>query len=117
MSWKPAVWRSAFPEQCKTVEKKRKFIRRISASRQRDLLDYSMLRCAFMAKHKRCAVFCGLRAQEVHHVRGRNGGLLLDVRYWLAVSAKGHRWIHDNPKQAQEHGWLAGPGEWGKAGA
>jgi hypothetical protein len=52
------------------------------------------------------------RLTEVHHVRGRSGGLLLDRRWWLAVSAAGHDWVHQHPKQAAERGWIAGPGQW-----
>lgn len=52
------------------------------------------------------------RLNEVHHTRGRAGALLLDERYWLAVSKQGHRWIHEHPAQARNMGWLAQPGEW-----
>lgn len=55
------------------------------------------------------------RLTEVHHVRGRSGGLLLDRRWWLAVSAAGHDWVHTHPAEAAERGWLAGMGEWLKS--
>lgn len=32
--------------------------------------------------------------------------LYRNKRYWLAVSAEGHRWIHDHPDEARAHGWL-----------
>lgn len=54
------------------------------------------------------------RLTEVHHVRGRSGTLLMDKRFWMAVSSAGHAWIHQEaPTAAAERGWLAGPGEWG----
>lgn len=41
-------------------------------------------------------------ADDVHHIRGREGLLLFDIRYWLPVCRKCHDWIRDNPKQARE---------------
>ena len=49
---------------------------------------------------------------EVHHMRGRAGSLLLDQRYWLAVSKQGHRWIHSNIEKARALGWLCELGKW-----
>lgn len=41
------------------------------------------------------------RSEDVHHVRGREGLLLFDIRFWLPVCRKCHNWIHSNPKKAQ----------------
>lgn len=49
---------------------------------------------------------------EVHHTRGRMGPLLLDERFWIAVSADGHNWIHSHPAAARERGWICGHGKW-----
>lgn len=46
------------------------------------------------------------RSRDVHHVRGRVGVMLLDERYWMAVSRKAHRQIHDNPSWARSNGFL-----------
>lgn len=54
------------------------------------------------------------RLTEVHHTRGRAGALLLDKRFWIAVSRIGHRWIHSNPAEARRRGWLCAVGEWNK---
>jgi hypothetical protein len=51
---------------------------------------------------------------EVHHVRGRAGAMLLDKAWWLALSKAGHDWVHKHPKHAAERGWLAGMGEWNR---
>ena len=45
-------------------------------------------------------------ATEIHHKAGRVGKLYLYVPFWLAVSRKGHVWIHKNPKEAYQKGWL-----------
>lgn len=47
-----------------------------------------------------------IEATELHHKKGRIGKLLLHVPFWLAVSRKGHQWIHDNPKESYKKGWL-----------
>jgi hypothetical protein len=54
------------------------------------------------------------RLNEVHHLRGRANSLLLDKRYWLAVSKIGHRWIHEHMDEARERGWLCAKGDWGR---
>ena len=50
-----------------------------------------------------------LLCTEVHHKAGRKGKLLNYVPYWLAVSRKGHNWIHDNPKEAYQLEFLIRP--------
>lgn len=50
-----------------------------------------------------------LRATQCHHQRGRRGPLLLDKRWWIPVSAKGHQWIENNPTEARALGLIAGP--------
>lgn len=45
-------------------------------------------------------------ATEIHHRRGRVGSLLTDERYFLAVSHRGHLWIHNNPGQAYDQGFM-----------
>ncbi len=43
---------------------------------------------------------------EIHHRKGRVGALLLDERWWFAISRQNHDRIHANPKEARERGWL-----------
>lgn len=70
----------------------------------------------FKVTHPHCAVHPvrypeligrGVRigTEDVHHKRGKEGDLLYDVRYFLAVCRKCHTWIHDNPELAYEQGW------------
>jgi len=51
-----------------------------------------------------CAVYPHLAATQVHHAKGRMGNLLMDERYWIPVSAAGHRWVHAHPLEARELG-------------
>ncbi len=50
-----------------------------------------------------------LKATDVHHQRGRANALLLDERFWLPVSRRGHDWINRNPAAAKLLGLVAGP--------
>lgn len=54
----------------------------------------------------------GYAATQCHHTRGRRGALLLDKRFWVAVSDAGHRWIHSNPQEARSLGLLCDKGQW-----
>lgn len=47
-----------------------------------------------------------LKATEIHHKAGRIGKLLNYVPYWLAVSRKGHEFIHNNPEFSYSKDWL-----------
>lgn len=52
---------------------------------------------------------------EVHHLRGRRGPLLIDVRFLIPLCSTCHRWTHDNPDTARRVGLICERGEWGKA--
>lgn len=45
---------------------------------------------------------CLKSATQIHHMRGRTGGLLCDTRYWLAVCQDCHRYIEDHKKWARQ---------------
>lgn len=89
-------------------------------SKKRAVLNakYTVQKIVFMSKpeNKICPI-TGTPATDVHHVKKRIGfadswarinniPLLLDERYWLAVSRVGHNWIHNNPIEATELGYL-----------
>ena len=48
----------------------------------------------------------GRYATEIHHMDGREYERLIDESMWLAVTRDGHKWIHANPKEAREKGYL-----------
>lgn len=57
-------------------------------------------------------------AEEIHHQRGRGRGgrgpLLTDVRYFLGVCGRSHKWIHDNIESARYLGLICQEGDWNK---
>jgi len=80
-------------------------------------LDYLKIRVPYLLKNPWCRVCSHLgirkRATEIHHLRGRNGPLLFDTRFF-ASTCRGHRmWPHDNPIEARAAGLLASGSEWG----
>lgn len=90
----------------KSIPKQRKPIARRSKKRIVQELQYNADVKVFLGKpeNSKCPV-TGQKATEVHHKKGRIGDLLLDQRYWLAVSSEGHRKIEMNPEWAKENGY------------
>jgi hypothetical protein len=84
-------------------------IPKVSKKRQIQNLQYSVLRTEFLGKKEN--QICPITKQqtiEVHHTYcGKDRAkYYLDVSTWLAVSRDGHNWIHNNPKEARELGFL-----------
>lgn len=84
--------------------RKSKRLNRQSDKRKRLDLEYSRLRKIFLTDNPRCAVFPSMRSDQIHHKKKR-GKNYLNVSTWLAVSSRGHRWIHDNPAEAKLKGF------------
>jgi len=84
-------------------------IRHVSKKRQKENTKYLKLREEFLQQPKnRFCPITGEVATEVHHKysgKDRNQ-YYLEVSTWLAVSRKGHNFIHDNPAWAKEKGYL-----------
>lgn len=98
------------PEKLKPVNR----IKPITTAQSFNLRVYKRMRIAFLKENTDCAVFDG-PANQVHHRRGRLRTLLLDQRFWIAVSAAGHEWINAHPALARERGLLCDPGQWNTA--
>ncbi len=81
-----------------------KEIRKVSPKMAKALTEYSKLKKQFI-KDKICPVML-IPATDIHHMKGRSSiELLLDTRYWLAVSREGHRFIEQHPDWAKFHGY------------
>jgi hypothetical protein len=90
----------------KKEKAKPKKINAKSRKRIEDDKEYNFLKKEFLID-KYCPI-TKKKATEVHHTysgKDRNAHYL-DVETWIAVSRKGHNWIHDNPKEARELGYL-----------
>lgn len=84
--------------------KPKKPINKVSTTRKEQLKIYFLLRDKWI-EGKKCAVHKNMPATDVHHMKGREGALLLDTRYWLPVSRLGHREITDNSAWAIRKGY------------
>lgn len=101
----------------KIVVKARTPVKKVSDKRKVENLQYAADRIVFLNKpENRICPVTGQRAKEVHHMRKRRGyadelarlnniPLLLDQRFWLAVSRDGHEAIENNPEWAYEKGY------------
>ncbi len=81
-------------------------LRKVSAKRAKENREYSKLRKAFLEEHQWCAVNPLIRATQIHHRYSRRGKWLNETSLWLAVSAEGHQWIHENGREARKRGWI-----------
>jgi len=70
---------------------------------------YTVLRIEYLGKpeNKICPI-TQQNAIEIHHTySGKDRSkYFLDTTTWIAVSRNGHNWIHSNPKEARELGYL-----------
>ena len=89
--------------------KQNKPIRKVSVKQEKLNKEYSILRKQFLSlpENQICPI-TKQQTTDVHHTYcGKDKAkYYLDVSTWLAVSRDGHNWIHDNPKEARELGFL-----------
>lgn len=97
------------PQCQKAAGKQVKPPKPVSDKRKVENKLYSALRTDFLnlPENHRCPI-SGQPTTEVHHTfSGKDRSkYYLDTSTWLAVSRDGHNWIHDNPKESRELGYL-----------
>lgn len=87
------------------MKEKRTPIKKASDKRADQLALYSILRKKWL-KGKLCGVKgCGCMADDIHHKKGRDGDLLIDTRFFLAVCRPHHRYITDHPAESIAEGY------------
>lgn len=104
-------------KECYKPNLKLKPIKKVSKKQSVRNLQYRVQRIEFLSKKENsiCPV-TGQKATQVHHMKGRKGyadewardnkiWLLNDVRFFLGVSADGHKEIEENPEWAKEMGY------------
>lgn len=96
---------STLEKNVKDYEKQKKISPR-SKKRIAQEKIYSDLRRVFLNKqeNKVCPI-TNERTTTVHHKKGRIGDLLIDTRYWVALSMAGHIFVEQNPEWAKENGY------------
>jgi hypothetical protein len=81
-------------------------INKLSKKRQVEELRYKVLRIEFLGKKEN--QICPItkeKTTDIHHKKGRIGDLLLDTRYWVALSRRGHKFVEENPEWARKNGF------------
>ncbi len=86
--------------------KPNKPIKKVSEKRSVENLQYAADRIVFLGKpeNKICPI-TKKPTTDVHHKKGRIGSLLLDQRYWVALSREGHKYVEENPEWAKMNGF------------
>lgn len=83
-------------------------LKKVSGKQRRLNASYNQQRAVFLGLRDRCEVEdCRNESMQVHHMKGRDGALMLDESHWLAVCSECHRMLHDNPTWAYERGYMA----------
>ena len=89
----------------KTTKSSAYRIKSVSDKKLSELKEYRALRDGYLATHKVCEhPECKNLSEDLHHAKGRVGGLLTDVRYFKALCRRCHRWVEENPEQAKALG-------------
>jgi len=81
-------------------------IKKVSKKRNLENILYNSERIKFLQlpENKICPI-TKEPTTDVHHKKGRIGSLLLDTKYWVALSRSGHRFVEENPIWAKENGY------------
>lgn len=96
-------------EQVYKATKPFRKIKPVSDKQKKRNAEYLKLKHEFMSReeNKICPI-TGEPTTDIHHkFSGKDRQkYFLDISTWVAVSRKGHNWIHDNDKLAREKGYL-----------
>jgi hypothetical protein len=86
----------------------RKSISPISKKKAEELKIYRVKRDKYLAEHTECEVKdCRKPSNHIHHMNGRNGSMLHNEKYFMAVGPCCHPVrIHEDPSWARAMGYL-----------
>lgn len=102
-------WTRKQPKTVKSVTKTYKPIAPRSLKRAKQERDYSKLRKTFLLSFPSCTAklpnICKHHSTDVHHMKGRIGPLLTDIKFFLSVCRPCHDWIEVHPIEAKELGY------------
>jgi hypothetical protein len=87
-------------------EIKKKPINKVSNKLRIEHLKYSAQRIVFLGKKENqiCPI-TKKQTTDIHHKKGREGSLLLDESYWIALSREGHKYVEEHPIWAKDNGY------------
>lgn len=90
-------------------------MKRVSDKRRIQNSTYSCLKVKWrsLPENQYCLARCALKKKlksaepYPHHIRGRDGAMLTDTRFWLPICRPCHDWIEEHREEAWNLGWLA----------
>ena len=97
-----------YTERANKKPKKKKVYRipNLSQKRLKINAEYRIERNKYMAKHPICEAHgCNNKSNDLHH-RAKRGKNLVNVETFMAVCRTHHNWIHNNPRESKELGYL-----------
>lgn len=114
---KKAPWVRTYPDQAKRLSPERSQaggVKSRSDSERVRMAVYNRIAQLFKAAYPFCQTHHIIspnignvaRTEDVHHLRGRSGLLLFDIRSWKACCRECHNWIGANPEKATRLGLL-----------
>lgn len=89
----------------KWKERSRKTLPKRTPKRRAQETTYRNLYPKFLEEHPICPV-TGERTNQIHHSAQRFGQWLNLVRYWIALSPRGHDWVGRHAEQAEKLGLI-----------
>ena len=104
------IWSAQNSDNSNTKSATKKPIRSRSPKRKKKEAEYSKKRKQFLTEHPYCEIpvpgICTHHATDVHHVDGRVEDNLTDEDGFKAGCRACHQWVHANPADARELGYL-----------
>jgi hypothetical protein len=122
-----AIWRKAFPGQAQALRPEQSAaggVKARSGGEARRLQVYNGINVLFAECHPLCEACPRIPGgnklvhprEDTHHVFGKDGLLLFDVRGFMSVCRWAHTWIDTHREEARKLGLLASVGKWNKQG-
>ncbi len=125
-----APWTKAFPAQAKALRPENTRAGGVRSRSQPEAMRmalYNAIKAVYLKANPFCAAHDAVgkaiaddspaptyrvKADQIHHKRGRDGLLLFDVREFVGCCGRCHAWIDANRDRARELMLLAERGEW-----
>lgn len=102
---KPLLCRNCSPKKKVASKASNKPIKKVSGNKLEALKKYRRLRDKYFEQHPVCEFpKCNSRDITLHHMRGRIGSFLTDKRYFKSLCLHHHRYVENNPLEAQKLG-------------
>jgi len=98
-------------------KKKKQPIRKVAKKRSQEIAEYNPKRDKYLKENPYCEGCMWMRkngypnhhisrSNQLHHKKGRENRVLLEIKWWMAMCQTHHDFIDDFPAESEERGWL-----------